>query len=220
MQNKNQNHPKSRTSHDTNLIVAHTEFANFHEGYVRSYITLADTKAAVVFALTSSVIAYLFSSSNFHALLFRPTSSLPTALAYGTSIAFVLSAALAAWVIVPRTPHTGEGLVFFGAVRNYPTDEAYVRAVRESTESELTQARLRHCYNVSTVCWRKYRALKWAIWFSVLGLALLLVTLAFTEQRSMDSAAPTSAQQKGAPPPKPINGNQAIAASQVIPSRE
>jgi hypothetical protein len=155
----------------------HTAFASFHEAYVRSYIALADTKAAVIFAVASSLVAYLFSNAAFHALLFAPTQSWATGLACLTSAALICAAGFAAWVIAPRTPHTGEGLVFFGAVRAYPNDAAYVQAVRNSSEAELTEARLRHCYNVSDVCWKKYRVLRSSIWSGVVGLALLPAAL-------------------------------------------
>lgn len=36
----------------------HSEFASFHEGYVRHYIALADTKAGVIFTLAAGVIGY------------------------------------------------------------------------------------------------------------------------------------------------------------------
>jgi hypothetical protein len=185
----------------------HTEFANFHEGYVRSYISLADTKAAVVFALASSLVAYLFTNDDFHNLLLAPTWGWQTALAYLTSFSLIFAAALSAWVIAPRTPHTGEGLVFFGAVRNYPTDGAYVRAVRDSSEAELTEARLRHCYDVSQVCWKKYRVLKGAIWSGVIGLILLLGTLAMNQHAG--TKAPTQSSTVSKPDSAPLVGHSA-----------
>jgi hypothetical protein len=181
MQNKNKTSLKDQPQGEPQLLDFHRDFANFHEGYVRSYISLADTKAGIIFALTSSIIAYLFSDAHFHKLLFMPTRSWSTGLAYISSSALLLAATFSAWVIAPRTLHTGEGLVFFGSVSRYRSDLAYVRAVRESSEAELTEARLRHCYNVSQVCWRKYRVLRSAIWSGAIGLLLLLGTLALAD---------------------------------------
>ncbi|MDP9412779.1 MAG: DUF5706 domain-containing protein [Pseudomonadota bacterium] len=153
------------------------EFASFHEGYVRHYITLADTKAAVLLGLTSTFIGFLFSKPAFHDLLFSPTCSWRSWLAWASTALLVAGAGFAAWVITPRLRQTSEGLVFFGAVRAYPSHVAYAQAVRSAGGDQLTEARLRHCYDVSAVCWRKYHNLRLAICFSVAGFASSLPLL-------------------------------------------
>lgn len=154
------------------------EFANFHEGYVRHYIALADTKAALLFGLTSTFIAYMFSKPAFHALLFEPTCAWPTWLAWASVALIAAGAGFSAWVIAPRLKTTGEGLVFFGAVRAHTDASAYVAAVRSVSADLLADARLKHCYDISAVCWRKYQNLRWAIWLGVAGLVGALPLLA------------------------------------------
>lgn len=156
----------------------HADFAGFHESYVRHYIALADTKAAVVFGLASSVIAFLFAKQAYHDLLFEPVWAWRTALAYAVALLLVGGAGCAAWVIAPRLPHTGEGLVFFGAVRRYSSGTAYASAIGCESEAGLALARLRHCYDVSGVCWRKYVSLRRALWLTVAGIAAALPLLA------------------------------------------
>lgn len=161
-----------------NLDRLHSDFANFHEGYVRHYIALADTKATVVFGLASSVIAFLFARQGFHDLLFDPACTRQTALAYVVALLLLAGAGCAALTIAPRLPNTGEGLVFFGAVRRHTDGYAYASAIGREDEAGLALARLRHCYDVSTVCWRKYISLRRALWLTVIGIAAALPLLA------------------------------------------
>ena len=126
------------------------EFANFHEGYVRHYIALADTKAALLFGLASTFIAYLFSKPVFHALLFKPTCAWPTWLAWVSIALLAAGAGFSAWVIAPRLKTTSEGLVFFGAVRAHTDASTYVEAVRSAGADRLADARLRHCFDILT----------------------------------------------------------------------
>jgi hypothetical protein len=139
---------------------------------------LADTKATVVFGLASSVIAFLFARQGFHDLLFKPTPTWQTGLAFFVAALLLAGAGFAAWTIAPRLPHTGEGLVFFGAVRCHANGYAYASAVGLEDEAGLALTRLRHCYDVSTVCWRKYISLRRALWLTVIGIAAALPLLA------------------------------------------
>jgi hypothetical protein len=170
--------PRQRANASGTDDASLAEFANFHEGYVRHYIALADTKAALLFGLASTLIAYMFSKSAFHALLFKPTCAWPNWLAWASIVLLAAGAGFSAWVIAPRLKTTGEGLVFFGAVRAHTDASAFVEAVRSASADRLADARLRHCYDVSAVCWRKYQNLRWAIWLGVAGLVAALPLLA------------------------------------------
>jgi Family of unknown function (DUF5706) len=170
--------PRRRANASGTTDAPLAEFANFHEGYVRHYISLADTKAAVLFGLTSTFIAYLFSKPVFHALLFKATCAWPSWLAWASTVLLAAGAGHAAWVIAPRLKTTGEGIVFFGSVRAQADANRYVEVVRSAGVDRLIDARLRHCYDVSEVCWRKYQNLRRAIWLSVAGLVGALPLLA------------------------------------------
>lgn len=153
------------------------DFASFHEGYVRHYVALADTKAGLVFSLAIAFVAFLFSKPAFLKLLLKPTCTWQSWTA-GLCVALIISgASLAAWVISPRLKSTGEGLVFFGAVGKHPDSDAYVNAVRAAGVERLIEARLVHCYDVSAICWHKYRLLTAAFWLSVCGLVASLPLL-------------------------------------------
>ncbi len=153
------------------------EFASFHEGYLRHYVALADTKAVVLFGLVTTFVTFLFSKSGFQLLVFEPSCHWRSVLAWASAVLLIVGAGLGTWVIAPRLKHTGEGLVFFGAVRAHAHGEAYAQAVRAARGERLNDARLRHCYDVSNICWNKYQNLRLAIWVSALGLVLALPLL-------------------------------------------
>lgn len=157
---------------DPRLDEAHSAFAEFHAGYVGSYIGLADTKAAWTFAVASGALAYMLGDEEFrrsmlgHSLTWSPTS----ALFFATAILLLLSAAFSFLVIVPRLSTSGEGIVYFGAVAKRSSASDYVRDIASRKAPDLAQARLKHCYDISKVCLIKYQQLKKAILFGLPGL--------------------------------------------------
>jgi hypothetical protein len=159
----------------------HWDFAAFEEEYIRSYIALADTKAAWVFTVASGLLAYLFSRNTTQLILLQPRWSLALALLLLGAILLIISAFHAFRVVAPRlTSPSAEGVIFFGAVAAQPSADAYVSNVASKDKTTLTEARLKHCYDVSRICNAKYRALKKAIWLGVPGLALSIGHLLLT----------------------------------------
>jgi Family of unknown function (DUF5706) len=160
-----------------NLTPAHAEFANFHEGYVRHYIALADSKATLALGVTAGLLTYLFSQPKFHDLIVSPVWKALFVQALISSTFLALSTACAALVIAPRLSSTGEEIVFFGSVAKYASSDSYVKQIARRNDAELTAARIQHCYEISNVCVRKYDMLRRAIWFGCLGVASLLPIL-------------------------------------------
>lgn len=157
---------------------AHADFSAFHEEYVGRYIALADTKAAASFGVSAGLLGYLSTMSAFRdensAILITPTSVLGAA----GCVLLALSALCAAAVIVPRLPKKGESVVFWGAVSQFPDAERFKTAVHGMTASQLTDARLTHSYNVSTVCTAKYLWLRRSLWLGFAGIWSALCMLA------------------------------------------
>ena len=156
----------------------HGEFASFHEQYVRHYIQLADAKAGLCFGLISAVLGYLVNQNEVQSLILKPSFTAEFGIAL-IALLFLLAAAAAAFaVIAPRLSSlTGEGIVFFSAVAKRASGNDYVADVASHSPAELTALRLKHCFDTSKVCDRKYRLLKAAIWLALPGLGLALVTL-------------------------------------------
>lgn len=167
--------PTLTPSPEPTLEKAHEDFALFQEGYVRSYIALADAKATLLFGAGAGLITYLFSKERFEETIFSFSGSAPFFL-YLTALVFLsLSTACAALVIVPRLTQSGEGLIFFGAVSAHPSAAGYLQHVAGLSASELTAARIKHCYDVSKTCVRKYNMLRRSFLFGGLAAMATLV---------------------------------------------
>jgi hypothetical protein len=156
----------------------HGEFAAFEEGYIRSYISLADTKGAWTFTISSALIAYLIGTESARRALLTPGWTVPYLILLTAVSLLTLSAFCSFLVVAPRLKSpSGEGIVFFGAVAIKPNAAGYISEVAAHDEDALTEARLKHCYDISRVCQRKYRWLKAAIWFGLPGVGLGLVRI-------------------------------------------
>lgn len=165
-------------AHTVQLDAVHTDFAQFHESYVSRYIGLADTKASWAFAIAAGAIGYMAGNDHIRATLHTGWGP-PTAL-YVTAAALLLTSAIFSFlVIAPRLgSYSGEGLVYFGAVAQRKSADEYVSAIASQSEAQLTEARLKHCYEISGICARKYAFLGKAIVVGIpalFGLAALLL---------------------------------------------
>jgi hypothetical protein len=159
------------------LAAHHSEFATFHEGYVRHYIQLADAKAGVGFGILSGVLAYLLGKDAVRDALLHPALTAKFGITLIALLFLIASAMSAFLVIAPRLGSSAgdAGLVFFGDVAGRTSGDEYVSDIGSRSESDLTAARLRHCFDVATVCARKYALLKKSIWLALPGLALAWV---------------------------------------------
>jgi hypothetical protein len=152
------------------LDEAHRSFAEFHQGYVTGYIEFADTKASWVFTITAGLLAYIFSSNEIRMILFLPGWNVLFLLVAATVLLLVLSAVFSFLVISPRFSRSGEGVVFFGSVAKKESADTFVREIAAMGEPALTEARLKHSYDISRICARKYGHLRVAFWTGILAL--------------------------------------------------
>jgi hypothetical protein len=107
-----------------------------------------------------------------------PVSGFPFLLFSATMLLLVISAACSFLVIAPRlTSSIDEGIVYFGAVARRKSADEYVRDISSKSENDLTEARLKHCYDISGICARKYKYLRNAIWFGLPGLVGMAIVL-------------------------------------------
>jgi len=157
----------------TGSVSSRTDFVTFHEGYIRHYIALADTKAAILFALIGAILAYLSNKRPFYDLLTNPACTLAWISAVACTAFLTLSAYASLMVIAPRRGSGGEKLVFFGAVAKYSKSDDYVAAITAASDDELTAARIRHSYDVSKICDHKYSILRASIWLGAVGMVLV-----------------------------------------------
>lgn len=159
------------------LEAHHSEFATFHESYVRHYIQLADAKASVGFGIISGVLAYLLSNDAVRDVLLHPACTAKFGITL-IAVLFLIASAMSAFlVIAPRLSSSpgDAGLVFFGDVAGRASGAEYVSDIASRSKPELTVAQLQHCFDVARVCTRKYALLKKSIWLALPGLTLALV---------------------------------------------
>lgn len=148
--------------------------------YIREYIRLADQKAAFFFAVSSALIAYINSKGHLTAWLVCPSEwGRPEPLAF-LSVVFLLASLLACLLVVaPRLTGSAKGIIFFNAVASYSTQQEYAAKVASLSPASLCEEKLKHAYDISKVCRRKYQALFYAIWCGAIGVlstALLLLS--------------------------------------------
>lgn len=160
------------------LAAHHGEFASFHEEYVRHHIQFADAKAGVCFAAISAVLGYLISKDEIQTLILRPAWTVQFGIIIAALMLLLAAAAFSFAVIAPRLgSHSAEGIVFFGAVAKRETGDAYIADVMACSETDLTTVRLKHSFDISKICARKYWLLKVAIWSAMPGLILALIAI-------------------------------------------
>lgn len=159
----------------------HADFATFHEGYIRHYIALADTKAGVIFALAAGIIGYLLNDKETRATILAPSCSSEFVVTILALASLGIVAALTFFVVAPRlSAPSGEGLVFFGAVAKRASSEDFLSEIRASSEDQLIEERLKHCFDTASVCFRKYELLKAAIWLTPISLLFTLFAVLTT----------------------------------------
>lgn len=156
----------------------HSDFATFHEGYIRHYVALADTKAGVIFALAAGIIGYLLNDDEMRSTILAPSCSSEFVVLLLALASLGIVAALTFFVVAPRLfAPSNEGLVFFGAVAKKASSDNFLSEIGASSDEQLTEARLKHCYDTAKVCSRKYELLKAAIWLTPISLLFALFTL-------------------------------------------
>lgn len=155
-------------------------FASHVHQYHREYISTADKKAAFVFAVSSTLLVYLYQQSLHLRWLKAPVHWLAgDILTFVAMAVLFVSLAAAASVVWPRLATSHRGFVFFLSVSEYGSATEYADSIARETGDSLTLALLRHVYDLAKVARRKYRALAVAIWASVIGVGLSLIVLLF-----------------------------------------
>ncbi len=155
----------------------HEAFAEFHEEYIRHYIGLADSKAGIILGLALALFSNLIEKDIVQKAFTHPAASFFNVYAM-LCLAFLLASALCAFLVVaPRRAAGGESLIFFGEVAKFASADRYLASLAKLKSSDLLDARIRHCYDISVICARKYTLLSRATWLGIIGLILTIIML-------------------------------------------
>lgn len=100
-------------------------------------------------------------------------------LAFVAMATLAVGAFLALLVIIPRTPGSRRGFLFWEAIAEYETGRQYADDLSLLSGPSLVQVKAEHCYDLAKVCRRKYRMLRCALWTGTVGLAGALLVFLF-----------------------------------------
>lgn len=138
--------------------------------YVREYIRQADQKATFFFAAATALLAYLYNAQLLDMWL-KP----PSEWFFLDALSFLALAGLSSsviaflWTVFPRLGRTAKGIVYFGAIAEWETAEAYTHEFHSQSAEDLLQSRLTHLYALAKICRRKYSTLSVGLWTGLIG---------------------------------------------------
>lgn len=154
------------------------KFSEETHQYVREYIRLADQKATFFFAGSTALLAYLHKLGLTNIWISNPkTWGLIEILALVATLNLLLSTVACLAAIVPRLSGSRRGIIFFAAISEYESAPEYAAEVMQQGTSSLCEARLKHVYELSVICKRKYSALIFGQWAGAIGVIVMLMLL-------------------------------------------
>lgn len=161
-------------------IDAKGEFAAFAHHYIRDYINLADQKATFFFTGGTALLAFMY-NKNVSARWLKPVMqwNILDTIAFVAMAAIAVGAFLALLVVIPRTPGSRQGFLFWEAIAEYETSRHYSDDLSLLSGPSIVQVKAEHCFDLAVVCRRKYRMLRCALWTGAVGLAGALFVFLF-----------------------------------------
>lgn len=156
-------------------IQARLQFAEATHQYIRSYIAAADQKAIFFFTGSTALLAFLFRNGVSTRWL-KPVMQWNIIDTFGfvAMVALAIGAMGALFVIIPRTPGSRRGFIFWEAIAEYDTGRHYADELSVLSPASLFQVKAEHCFDLAGVCRKKYRYLRWALWICSVGLVASL----------------------------------------------
>jgi len=138
--------------------------------YIREYIQLADQKAAFFFTAAAAIIAYLSSTGDLTSWLIPLDSwGWHEFLSLQATLFLFVSITCCLLVVAPRLGGNTNGIIYFKAVSKHLDSESYISKVTGYSIKILHEEKLKHAYELSKVCDRKYSTLFFVIWAGALG---------------------------------------------------
>ncbi len=139
-------------------------FSKAINAYLNDYVKLADSKAGAIVGLNTLILGLVMAWSE------NDQGSIMVHLF--TIAFFVAGAGLAAFVIFPRMPRGGSGVVFWEDIRTYSTVADYQNKLRSMDDQEVEDSYAYQNYYVSRVLHQKHFYIRWAMVVTVLGVLM------------------------------------------------
>ena len=159
-----------------------SEFARHVHLYVQEYIRLADQKAAFIFLFVSALLAFLYNKDLHVGWLRHPQHwSALDLCALLSMVSLFIALTFAVLVVMPRLAKSHVGYVFFKSVNEFESASKYATSISRENDKQLAMSILKHTYDISRVCSKKYVFFSVAFWTSVIGVLLTVITLLFKQ---------------------------------------
>ena len=154
------------------------KFSEDTHQYVREYIRLADQKATFFFAGGTTLLAYLNGDGFVNRWLTSPKDwDLIGVISFFATIGLIGSILACLWTVIPRLNGSKRGNIFFFAIREHESSQAYADQLKKLSIAELCEEKQKHIYDLSGVCRSKYNVLRWGQWLGALGVLATLVLI-------------------------------------------
>ena len=159
---------------------ARERFAESVHQYVREYIRFADQKATFLFTGATALLAFLY-KNEVSVRWLKPVMqwNILDTVAFIAMMALALGVFLALLVVIPRTPGSRRGFLFWEAIAEYDSGRQYSDELRLLSSATLFQVKAEHCFDLARVCRSKYRVLRAAMWAGAVGLAASVFVFLF-----------------------------------------
>jgi hypothetical protein len=154
------------------------EFACHIHEYLRENIEFTDKKATFVFAINAALLIYMYQQQMQLRWMKAPATWLASDLFVLVSmLALFVGAVLCALVVAPRFTKTHRGYVFFGSISEFESASDFSASVFHQTKLQITEALLKHNFDLAKVCTGKFKLLSIGLWTSFIGATLAISVL-------------------------------------------
>lgn len=154
------------------------EFACHIHSYLRENIEFTDKKASFIFAVDAALLIYMYQQQ----IQVRWMKSVEVWLAsdlfvFVSMLLLFAGAVLCALVVAPRFTKTHRGFVFYGSISEFESASDFSSSIFQQSKLGITEALLKHNFDLAKVCAGKFRLLSYGIWLSFFGALLAIGVL-------------------------------------------
>ncbi len=165
----NKNIIEEKTIQSQESLPPYSSFAELVHEYLRDNITLADQKCAIVFTLVSVALFFLFEE------LKKNNGLSSDVWIFAALVCFATAAVFAFWAIFPRLKGAAGHIIYWKAISEHRNSSTFIEKVTQNSAEASAKQTLKHCYELSVICKKKYRLLRISLWLNGIGLALFLI---------------------------------------------
>lgn len=150
------------------------ELAKIIHKHVNQYISLADKKASI---LLTAQLAFLGLYANLLSGIWLSRGVLFHSLALISVAGGALSIFFAAGVVYPRTPSPGDGVFFWGDIRDRSLEQ-YIEDIAQMEPTDQTRSLIEEIHYLACVARKKYNwfrasMVSTAVWLIITGASML-----------------------------------------------